>query len=208
MSAIVLVLKSVYDELRDLFVKDGLGQALSWLFRGSPLILRLTTLFFLVLSVVLATVVSMNIAKTDAIVIKTLSSPIEATPHPNSAIEALLLSSILVEPEHGGLISPNRNGVPLPRASDTFKQDVAQLEKVLGAGPTDSAVDIKAEAIQPVEPLDSREDSQGHLSHSILSDEKNGFLFVPGITLPATEDQDVTTFLKNEKSLLSKLAEN
>jgi hypothetical protein len=150
LSSLVLLLKSAWDGLRELFFKEGLGQALSWLFRGSPLVLRVTTLFFLVLSLLLGTVVSLNIAKTNAIVVRALSSPIEATPHPNSAIEALLLSSILVEPDGADNAgSKNVGQQARPKVSDAFKADLAVLEEILAAGPTAGVVNTTSALLNP-----------------------------------------------------------
>jgi PAS domain-containing protein len=55
------------------------------------------------------------------------------------------------------------------------------------------------DSVGALEFLGSQTRTSNHLSHGILSDSGNGFLFVPGVTLPSAGDNDITAFIQTEK---------
>jgi PAS domain-containing protein len=184
--------------LKDLFFKEGLRDSLRWLLSGSPLVLRLTTLGFLIVSVILSGIVFSDISETNRVMFQALSSPVESMPHPNSAIEALLLASVL--PKRGQSDSAGRQTQGTkPKATTEFSDDLRSLQTALV--PTDKPGD------KP-ELMNAETGKLPELSDAILSDRHEGFLFVPGAILPALTDYDVDKVLddKNNVSVAEDIA--
>jgi hypothetical protein len=212
---LIEIVKEILAFLKKLFFEKGLRETLAWLIQGSPLILRLAVLFFLLLSVILSFVVVTDISETNSIMIRALSSPIESAPRPSSAIEALLLASVL--PQRASVpADPQKAQENMPTNSPEFSAEL-EVVKALLAKPR-SALRIKEEKKteesmekQPVKgkkqktPAENTnslyvvnaDDKPLDLSDTILSDRNDGFLFVPGAILPALEKYDPNTFFSS-----------
>ena len=201
------IFKEVFVYLKNLFFKEGLRESLTWLLRGSPLILRLAVLLFFFLSVILSVVVMSDISDTNNVMIRALSSPIESAPRPSSAIEALMLASVLPEQSSGGA-SQQQSPPVIPENTPEFSEELKTLKNTLAASSVEEhskeqkrgkekeqgAQKQAADKLYIVNGADASLD----LSDLILTDHNDGFLFVPGAILPALADYDLDTFFANK----------
>lgn len=191
MAGLAEVVAAFVAAIKKLLFREGMREAIIWLFRGSPLTLRVATLGFLVLSLLLGIVVWSNVVKTDEIVRRALSSPIESTLHPSSALEALLLASILPEPDEAPLAVPSG---PQYVVTDSFKGELKSMEEIL-TGSAESSQPSAQEDPFVAESISPANGTQADLSQLVLSDRRSGFLFIPGAIFPSNSGSDVTGVL-------------
>jgi hypothetical protein len=212
---LIELVKAILAFLKKLFFEKGLRETLAWLIQGSPLVLRLAVLFFLFLSVIFSVVVVTDISETNNVMIRALSSPIESAPRPSSAIEALLLASVL--PARTKNDSDQHTGhETLPQNTPEFSAELKLLKDELAISPKEQHGRDENETKDAKEALDKKSLKEKQkkkrketandlrivngngtsldLSDAILSDQNDGFLFVPGAILPAVTTYNLTTF--------------
>jgi len=188
----------LFKELWEWGSKERASQVLSWLFHGSPILLRTALLTFLILSLLLATVVGLNISRTNEGIERALSSPIELTRQPSSAIEALLMATILQSP--GAFSSSIANGASpqeQARPTEAFKNDIDQIAATFAPEPGANANQNPTKSAKLLL-ADAPENDDLRLYHRIVSDDAEGFLFVPGATLPTIDASKQDDLLKSQ----------
>jgi hypothetical protein len=173
---------SIAAALKGLFtntpIAEGLRPTIWWLFRGSPLYLRLLTLILAILSISLGTVVWVNLSDTNNIVVSALVSPWENAQHAHTGIASFLLSSIVQDLPHEDTASGPDN----PIVTSNFTRLIGNIQAQLGnwtiSQPTsNTSTTIKVQVIR------SPSVGKNEGSQLILSDRYNGFLFVPGVAV-------------------------
>jgi hypothetical protein len=159
---------------------NGLSGAVRWMLQGSPVVLRVFTVLFLFISILLGSVVWQDIAGTNEVMMRALSSSLEGVPHPSSAMEVLFLASIL-QPQPATSESGGSMDGPPPTSNafstflQGFQQHIETAAKLLDPGGTG---DIRLDVLNGAGVTD--------LSTRVLTDEKAGFLFVPGAYIDQT----------------------
>ena len=150
-------------------VAEGLRPTLWWLFRGSPLYLRLLALILVVVSFCLGSIVWLNLSDTNNILVSALVSPWENAQHAHTGIASFLLSSIVEE----------QPGPDSPIVTSNFLDLVGTIETRLAKSTIPKA------GLPPVtvEVIKSPSNGNNAGTQLFLSDKSNGFLFVPGIIL-------------------------
>jgi len=174
------VLNEVATGLKDFFgekvVSDGLRSTLWWLFRGSPLYLRLITFALVIVSLSLGAAVFLNLSDTNSILVSALVSPWENAQHAHTGIASFLLSSIVEElPD-----AQTANSSDAPIVTSNFMKVVASIQTQLGNWPV-STQSSKTPPTLRLQIITSPSTGNNLGSQLFLSDRSNGFLFVPGV---------------------------
>jgi len=163
---IIWALKNFFSETP---IAEGLRPTLWWIFRGSPLYLRLLALMLVVVSLCLGSLVWLDLSDTNNILVSALVSPWENAQQGHTGIASFLLSSVVEK----------QNEPDSPVVTSNFLSLVSAVEARLGNWVIPNGR-RRAIAIQVVKSPSYGNDVATQL---FLSDRDNGFLFVPGITL-------------------------
>lgn len=170
------IAKTVWDFLKDIPpFKDGIATAASWLFKGSPVFLRLVVVCFALLSALFLSIVWIDVEDTGDMVFRSFSAPPDGSRSQNSPIESLLLSNV----SEGQYEATGKDIENLPKIKDDFLKAV---DKIAGTLEIDKVVTSTSDT-----PLDVlRPAKTSPISESILTDRFPGFLYVPGVIFPST----------------------
>lgn len=193
MPAMMLPLGDLLKIVRDLLFEGGIGTSLRWLLKGSPLFLRVTALTFFALSLVLGSIVLLDVTQTNRIMMDALSAPVEANPHPSNAIVALLLASVLTPSGQDDNAADTKHPRTSPQPSIPFRAELTKIENTL-------VKDTGSKTLLQLEIINAGKDKSPPLSEAIVSDRQTGFLFIPGTHLPSVATDNVTSFLQSDKN--------
>jgi len=154
-----------------LIASDGPIASLVTALKGSPLRFRILGASFFFASVAFGTIVWHDVSAANNVMMKALRSPLEATPHPDTAIEALLLASVLQDTAtppktSDGSVQPDQS---TPNVSKEFSAELDNLQSELT-----SAV-AKVPSTNSSILLDKSQTAAG----ISLGDKNPGFLFIP-----------------------------
>jgi PAS domain-containing protein len=204
----IAAIRAVVEFLKSLIPEGGPSAIREWLFKGSPFVLRLFAIFFLLLGVLFGFVVWQDISATNEVVMRALRSPLEATPHPDTAIEAVLLASVLKTSTTVGGENSDLSAISqeTPTISDEFKKDLDKIQIQLDSLVTSASSTTPQQTPPPPPPkeitLDVLPGTGEGLTEKIVTDEKPGFLFIPGRLVPdgPVPDQRSQISLKQEAS--------
>ena len=98
-----MAFENLASELKAFFnnkvVAGGLRASLWWLFRGSPLYLRLVTLVLVIVSLSLVNVIWLNVSDTNSILVSALFSPWENAQNAHTGIVSFLFSTLVEDPD-------------------------------------------------------------------------------------------------------------
>ena len=95
MSFIWKLIAGIVNIFKESPAKEGFRPFLYWIFRGSPLTLRLLTGLFLVPTIVLGIAVALNLSDSSAVLVSALASRWERSEMTHMAMESFLVSTIL-----------------------------------------------------------------------------------------------------------------
>ncbi len=177
------IVRFVLELFRSSPIPEGLRPTAWWLFRGSPWYLRLSAAILLAISILLGTIVWLNLSDTNRILVSALDAPWENTQLTHTGIESFLLSSVLED-----TATDSDKSLDSIHINSNFISELANLQSTVKdfTFPALSSKDKPAPPSErnqvPVVIYEVKSRGADLGSHIYLSDHQNGYLFVPGLS--------------------------